>query len=360
MNDRRQRRHHFVPRMHLRRFASPEKKVVQLDIESGRRRPVSVTDAAVIRDFYTVTVPDGTKTDAWERWLGDLESDMAPALEQAIAAPVFRLTPDDRWRLARWIALQFLRGPDHRRQLAEVGALVVSAQVGMGGIAYLRHAMSLSLGHEVSLATAEAVWNDITSLNGPVIEMPSNEHLDMLSRAFDRATAVIYARSWSRVRFRRRKLILADVPVGLIPDGEGPMQKSGLAGARVLTVPLDRHNLLWLETTEGSEPASDRDIEPTSLLAWTHNMAAVASAERFVYHHPNDDPVPADVEFPRPRPNRVSVTGMRDFANRERPLEDVLKQIAEHPEGESTSLIANYTWPIAGYRPRHVPPLPEQ
>lgn len=63
------RRHHVVPRLHLRGFATPQKRLTQLDLSTGDQRNVSTTGAAVIRDFYTVVLPDGTRTDAWERWL---------------------------------------------------------------------------------------------------------------------------------------------------------------------------------------------------------------------------------------------------------------------------------------------------
>lgn len=323
---------------------------MQLDLRTGDRRKIGVTDAAVIRDFYTIVLPDGTRTDAWEQWLGEVENEIAPALKRAIHMPQFRLTDDDRVRLARWISLQYLRGPDNRRQMADIASFTVYAQVGMGGLAYLRHAMSRGLNRDVSLAEAEHVWADITSTEGPRIVVAGDEHLKLLTRAYDKTTAKVYHRSWGRLRFRRQTLAVSDSPVNLVP-GE-TSHEVGLDGARAITVPLDRQTLLWLNRHDRG-PAEDRDMEPTAFLARAHNTLAVFSAERFVYFHPGDDPIPPDVEVPRPRPPRIEISGGLDFVNRDRPLSDVLDQITAPTDRRADTLIADYTWPIPGYRPRN-------
>ena len=349
MSDIRRRRHHVVPRLHLRGFADVDGRIIQLDLDTGRRREVSVTDAAVIKNFYTVVLPDGTVSDAWERWLGEVESEIAPALRRAIDMPTFQLQDDDRERLARWVALQYLRGPDNRRQMAEIAAIMLRAQVGMGGLAYLQHAMSQGSGREVTIAEAERVWDDIHSSQGPEVVVDGEEHLQVLARSYDRATAMVYGRSWSRVRYTRKRLLASDVPVSLVPGDA--YDERGLAGAIAIAVPLDRRTLLWLEHPGDRAPNSDRDRHPSALLANIHNHSAVLSAERLLYFHPHDNPVPLDAAIPRPRPKRLEVTGGLDFANRDRPLLDVLEQIARHTDRSGNSLIANYSWPIPGYTP---------
>jgi hypothetical protein len=107
-----------------------------------------------------------------------------------------------------------------------------------------------------------------------------------------------------------------------------------------------------LELADGVRPRDDHDLEPSTLLARGHNLAAIASVERFLYFHPDDDPVPADYPFPRPRPRRLVTSGGADFVNRERALDNVLAQNSEQAGRSDESLIANYEWPIPGYRPR--------
>jgi hypothetical protein len=352
----RQQRHHVVPRLHLRGFANPDKTLAHVDLSTGRRREVSISNAAVIRDFYTVVLPDGTRSDAWEQWLGKIENEIAPALRRAIEAPQFNLTDEDRSHLARWIALQALRGPDSRRGINEVGSLTIRMQVGMGGLAYLQHAMSEGLGRDVSLEEAEEVWDDITCSDGPNIVTAGDEHLQLLTRSYERLAQMIYARSWGRVRFTRHGLAVSDAPVtrvrGDVPDFLGV----GLADAQALVVPLDRRTLLWLELPAEQGPREDRDLEPSTLLARIHNTSAVMGAERFVYFHPDDDPIAAiaaDVEIPRPDRQRIQAVSGPDMINRDRPLGDVMEQIASGQRTGGDSMIADYTWPIPGYRPRN-------
>lgn len=352
MNKKRKRRHHTVPRFHLRGFATGADVLIQLDTMTGRKREISVGDAAVIRDFYTVLLPDGSRSDAWEDWLSEVENDIAPALVRAATMPMFRLSDDDRRRLSLWIALQYLRGPDNRRGMTDIAAMTASAQVGMGGLGYLHHAMSAGLGRNVSMEEAEIAWDDITGPAGPVIEVSGDEHLAILNQTFTKAAELIYARSWGRVRFAHRRLALADAPVYLVRVDTPDYMGLGLASAPAVAIPLDRRTLLWLSLATDGQPLDDKELEPTAALARAANTAAVSGAVRFVYFHPDDECIPHDVDLPRARPPRIEVVGSVDFANRDRPLAEVLQQIAEAGSPDPDRLIADYTWPIAGYRPR--------
>jgi hypothetical protein len=350
----RRQHHHVVPRLHLRGFATPEGRIAMLDLDTGRRREVGIADAAVISNFYTVVLPDVTRTDAWEQWLSEAENAIAPALRRAITMPRFQLTEDDREVLARWIALQFLRGPDNRAQMAAASSITTRMQVGMGGLAYLRHAMSQGLDREVAQQEAEEVWDDITGADGPDMVISGDEHLTILAGAYDTASAMVHQRTWGRIRFQRHRLAVSDAPVHLVP-GADPFRSSGLAGAEAITVPLDRHTLLWLELPVDHQPHPDRDLQPSAVMARAHNHVAMLGAERFLYFHPDDDPVTPEVPLPRARPQRLAVQGDLNFANRDRPLSEVLAQNAQHAadtDRDRGTLIADYTWPIPGYRPR--------
>lgn len=351
----RQQRHHVIPRLHLRGFADENNMLMQLDVTTGRRRIISISNAAVIRDFYTVMLPDGSRSDAWELWLSDIENEIAPALRRAIELPRFNLTDDDRSVLARWIALQALRGPDSRRAINEVGAIMTRMQVGMGGLAYLQHAMARGLERDVSLDEAEAVWDDVTGRDGPEIVTPGDDHLEILSRNFEKLAAMIYARSWARMRFTRRGLAVSDAPVTRVRGGAPDEGLGvGLADAWALAVPLDRRTLLWLELPEDGDALVDSDLSPMTLLQRQHTGSAVMGAERFVYFHPDDDPIasaPDGVKVPRPPRERMRTVGGPAMINRDRPLSDVLDQIESGQRSHGDSMIADYTWPLHGYVP---------
>jgi len=77
----------------------------------------------------------------------------------------------------------------------------------------------------------------------------------------------------------------------------------------------------------------------------------VFGAERFVYTHPDDEDPTAGLPLPRPPREYPEPSGIEQFANRDRPLEEVLKQIAGHDDRDPDVMIANYTWPFPGYEP---------
>lgn len=348
MSGNRKQHHHVVPRFHLQGFSTLEKRIVQLDVSNGMRRTIGIADAAVVRDFYTIVLPDGTRSDAWEDWLGEAESQIAPALGRVISMPKFHLTDRDRENLARWISLQLLRGTDNRRQMNEVASFLLRTQVGMGGFAYLQHVISQGLNREVTHEEVEPIWRDITSSQGPRVITPSDEHLRILARMQSRVMSEIYNRSWSRVRFEKRTLLVSDSPVIQV-SGER-LNERGLTGSPVIMVPLNRKTLLCLDKPGVLEPENDRDSRPSTVLAQLHNSLAITKSERFVYFHPDDDPVPPSIELPRESLPVFTVSGAIDFINRERPLEDVLKQNSEN-NGSKISLHADYIWPLPGYIP---------
>ncbi|UOR02394.1 DUF4238 domain-containing protein [Leucobacter allii] len=331
----------------MKGFSAQEKRIEQLDLSNGRRRTIGIADAAVVRDFYTIILPDGTRSDAWEDWLGETENQTKPALKRAISMPQFRLTDGDRQDLAQWISLQLLRGTDLRRQMDELASFTLRAQVGMGGFAYLRYVISKGLNREFTAEEIEPIWRDITSSEGPRVVTSTEEHLQSLTRMQDRVVIEIINRSWSRIRFERRTLLVSDSPIVPVP-GEG-FDERGLSGSPTILVPLNRTTLLRLDKPGELGLENDRDSRPSTVLAQLHNALAITKSERFVYFHPDDDPLPPDVEIPRAPLPAFRVSGRVDFINRERPLENVLKQIAESEGERAGHLFANYKWPIPGY-----------
>ncbi len=177
----------------------------------------------------------------------------------------------------------------------------------------------------------------------------------MTTGQYEQLAATVYNRSWGRIRFTRHRLLVSDAPVirirGDIPEHLGV----GLADAHALAVPLDRETLLWMELTGHEDFVFNLDLDPTTHLARAHNTSAVLGAERLIYFHPDDDPIgpiAAKVEIPRPLPKRLEVVGGMDMVNRDRELFEVLEQIASGAHLRCGGLIADYSWPIEGHRPR--------
>jgi len=348
----RAQRHHTVPRFHLRGFADKDDMLRQIDLRNATRTPVSVGDASVVKNFYTVVLEGGTRSDLWERKFAELENLVAPMVRRATTMATWSPQPDERNLLSSWIGLQMVRGTGHRRAAADMKAMMLAMQVGMGGLAYLRHVMTEGLGRPVTAEEAQIVWDDLHQPGGPRMDVTGAEQVQTIQQMITQATEHIETRSWHRVRFARKTLVVSDAPVVLMPADDHPdFLGVGLLNAGSVLIALDRHTLLWLDDSA----FSDGDHPPTVALASLYNRTVVAGAERFVFTHPEDPDPTLDLPLPAPAPRMPEPTNLNTFANPDRPLEDVLTQIANHNLSDTASLIANYAWPLPGYQP---PPLP--
>lgn len=99
----RKRRHHTVPRFHLRGFASADGMLRQIDLRTGDHRSVSIGDASVMKDFYTVVLDDGSRSDEWEERLAEVENHVAPLVRAAIDMPAWQPPDQERLDLSAWI-----------------------------------------------------------------------------------------------------------------------------------------------------------------------------------------------------------------------------------------------------------------
>ncbi|GAA3535963.1 hypothetical protein GCM10022234_35890 [Aeromicrobium panaciterrae] len=308
---------------------------------------MSINNASVVNDYYNVLLDDGSHSDEWERWLSAVEGAAAPAVRRAIGSLIWWPTAQERHDISTWIAAQYLRSTAHRRSQAQHKSLIVAMQVGMGGIAYLRHTMEKGLRRRVTDDEVETIWADVTGSNAKWT-VSALEHVTALGHTIESATRLVHDRGWHRVQFTRLSLAINDTPIALMPADDHPdFMGVGLANAGYITVALDRQTML-LMTAIGDQ---DFDLPPSTRLARTHNSTVMLNADRFVYSHPDDDSLP-ELPMPRPPRNTVSATGP-DMINRDRPLDEVLAQIESHDYNDRATLIADYEWPLDGY----VPPI---
>jgi len=180
------RHHHTVPKFHLRGFADEDRMLRQIDLETGRQTTLCITDATVRRDFYTLRLPDGSRSDMWERRLAAVENEVAPMLRAATRAESREAKGQQRAALSLWMGLQLLRGQGQRSQLSQIQALMMRMTVGMGGLAYLQHAMSEGLGRPVPLEEAEVVWEDVHKPGARQFKLPALTTCQRCGRRSDR------------------------------------------------------------------------------------------------------------------------------------------------------------------------------
>jgi hypothetical protein len=128
------KRHHFVARFVLSRFAAPVsaggERLTQLDKTTGRCQPVKPEEAASRKRFYAVESDESPRDNRIEDFLSLVEGYAAVALENLLREPT-QLSETDRATISLLLALQERRTP---YGIAEAGAAIETA-----GLRYIEH-----------------------------------------------------------------------------------------------------------------------------------------------------------------------------------------------------------------------------
>ena len=124
------RRHHYVPRFFLRNFCNAEGKIRVFDKLSGASIVTSPRNAAVQRGFYNLD--DLGDPEAMERWLGNIESQVAPLLGHLAAGDTI-VRNADKAPLAAFMATQAARTPRSRRAFEDIVTQAVPRALRLAG-----------------------------------------------------------------------------------------------------------------------------------------------------------------------------------------------------------------------------------
>lgn len=309
--------HHTVPRFYLRGFADQRGRVTTVRLPDKRLPPQSIDKTAATNHFYAVDGhPDGR--DSFEKALSEVEADTAPVL-RAVLDGAWPLDPTHRTQLGYFLAMQVVRGPDHRRNIGHLAAQVTRIEARAAGRSGAQDWVRERFGVEVDEAQATRVWERATNPAAP-FEVPPPVHIDQMITIADQLVTMIIARPWALVRFERRSLITCDAPVGLIPgSGHDPTRGVGFLTAEAVTVPLSRRNGLIMSDMEtlarAGVPVADvhegkfDTLEPGSVrLQSLINTSTISSACECVYLHPGDEGVLPE-RLPEPRLTTMRVSG---------------------------------------------------
>jgi hypothetical protein len=112
------RKHHFIAQSFLRGFSDTEGRLHVYDLETGKERRVNPKEVAHQRDFYAVNIP-GVRPDILETEFSRVEGASVEVIRR-IEMDKTLSTTDDFGQLLYFIALQAVRGPDHRRRMEEM------------------------------------------------------------------------------------------------------------------------------------------------------------------------------------------------------------------------------------------------
>lgn len=307
--------HHTVPQFYLRGFADAAERITSVRLPGDRRYTQVIKKTAATNHFYSIDGhPHGS--DVFEKALSEMEGAAASVL-RATEGGAWPLSEEQRGALATFMAVQYVRGPDHRRTMGYLAASMTRLEVQVTGRGNIQQWVRQRYGVEVDDDEAEEVWQEATQPGGPPITVSPEEHIAHLVQTAAELLPMILGRPWSLVRFQRRSLITSDSPVGLVPHpGDEPWQGVGFMTALAITFPLTRRLGLLMgdirQLVEGNIPvelvrAGDGDgvEEGTTALEKLINNSTVHSASEYIYHHPEDG---STLPSPLPEPTLTTIS----------------------------------------------------
>jgi hypothetical protein len=291
------RRHHTVPRFYLENFAR-DGQVGTVVLPGDRRFQQSVRKASTSNDFYSLGSPTTEGADEFERVLARLEGMAAPVVKKVLGG-VWPLGTEDRALLAEFVAVQYLRGPNHRIHMQNMRAQFSRMDISLRGKDWMANEFRERLGRELEPDEVDRLWEQATRQEGPPLTISSAQHVKSIVETLPEVYWYFAARPWSLLRFERQRLLACDTPVCLIPSDDAPAWAGvGLLNAWALALPLSRTTAL-LMTDPG--PIADRttrehvatgalDLTPPPSVKWARVLrgATLGNARQFIYHHPDD------------------------------------------------------------------------
>ncbi|MDX8029397.1 DUF4238 domain-containing protein [Lentzea sp. BCCO 10_0856] len=287
------RRQHVVSQFYLKGFANEANQLRRVVLPGDKSHIVSSSDASVIRDFYTVTLPDGSQSDIFERTFSEIEKPAADAL-RSVREGEWSLRDEPRAALSLWIALQHLRGEDVRSSQTQFKATLIRLTVGVSGKAALREIIEKAEARTISDEELEWEWQDLTKPGGPTLMPEINGHLKVLMSLHNGMSRYLYDAHWTVFRFTRRALVTSDRPVAMTVAPDYPPEHGvGIFTADAFLVPLSRRAAVMIQPRDRTPDANapDFEIAGTAMVARSINQEIVRHASRSIYHHPDDSPL---------------------------------------------------------------------
>lgn len=289
------KKHHYVPQLLLRRFATEEEQIVTVRLPGGTRFTASVLDTGSENKFHTVS-RNKANPQVLEEAFGELEGAAAPVLRR-IESGGWPLSLDDRITLGAFVALQALRGPEQRRLMRTLQAERVERETQH---VEERGAANWFADHGLHLAEERArdAWYSATGAGEPLVTIDAAYHAEQIAAHAETVLPHLLARYWTLVRFDVPTLIASDAPVSLDDVRDGAHCRSGLLNAPSISLPLSRTTALVLGATYPSESQDETkallrgvlDREAVGNDAWANrlNSRTVHNAARALFHHPDD------------------------------------------------------------------------
>ena len=279
------RRHHYVPRFYLDRFADQEGLLRAFDRRRGETETTSSKELAVERDFYRLPEATGLPATLLEEALSRQESEAAAAIRDVVAEG--RVSHSNREVLAAHLALQLLRTRHHRNSARGVTdwMATLEAQVTLS-----RRLSDGDFESESERVLAEDCLGRLT--HGEIVaSLHEGELLGWSFRSLEMFfEALRLGWNWVLVVLTVPRFVTSDNPICLLGEPElgGAASNVGVMNALEIWFPLDPHRALVL--------ARDHSIgSPLIDLSDSHvrsiNLRLALESERWTFFRPGNEGV---------------------------------------------------------------------
>jgi hypothetical protein len=304
------RRHHYVPKFFLKRFADGDQIARVLAEKPRDHRVLGVNDVAVVKDLYTTIDIEVGETVAVERILAIIDAEASSAIERLAYGLLFPPTRLDRVNIATWLSMLHQRIPRTRRQ--------------MEALADQTFKMQLSLVHDETSARAflrgdgdtdpddemvQELLDTVADMDEWEIAPHQNVHVENMLRFGMEATPFFLGRYWTVIKYPEKGLVLSDDPIVVYqrPENRSSLRGVGIGNADELWIPLDRSTALVLHS---EKDVGDRVIKaPSGHTVDDFNQNVVGSAYREVYCHPDDVQRLRRLKFPKTNVPLMTTSG---------------------------------------------------
>ncbi|MBN8609129.1 MAG: DUF4238 domain-containing protein [Deltaproteobacteria bacterium] len=287
-----------MPVMYLERFgkrssskATPRVHVIDRTSSESTGRTAGVRDVAAEVDFYRMKAADPAHDYDGEHLMGVFETAAGPAFRALDRQKRSLLDEIDRFHLSAFMALQFVRGPDSVRFSEQILTRITL----MAAHVYAANDEALSalvkdMGDE---PTAEAVAEARQALarvdhNMRVVPDRGSVVRNMFQSA-EEFVRYFFMRRWTILR-SRSPFVTCDRPIVLYqaPETRRTGVGVGLATADVILYPVDRYCALAMRHPAQDHKEGVVDVSAEQVAALNKSIAH--SADRWVFHHPDDAP----------------------------------------------------------------------
>lgn len=284
------KRHHYLPRLLLRRFAETsgrrEGLVWRLDRVSGQPRPVAPKYEAALPHYYRLEKPDGTTDSRPEDLLASIENATGPILRRLERGD--EPTAAERAWLALFVVLQHRRTPVAREWLKFYDEMTakLTTEVSLANPQSF-HRRARAADPNMSFEAVEQVrlelLADMEAGRLTVESTPSREVACMFLAADKVAEALVMGFTWAVIRAPAgSRFVLPDMGITLY-DATPPMRASGLGFASSpnaeTVMPVDPTFAVVLSPG----PPVWRDIQVDDAHVEEVNLRAYAWSEAAVY-----------------------------------------------------------------------------